>query len=292
MTEINLKSLELQKVKAYAELTVSAFGWALSTILTKIFIGTVPAYHLLMGRFIIGVLFIIALQPQNVARIKKKDLKAGIPLGVLMFGAYSFGIICLKYTTASKSGFLVSLSVLFIPIIDSIIKKKSPSRWTIISVAMSLIGMSLISGINGSGFNFGDLLAVGSSMIYTAYVLAMDKYGKDVEDTLLTLIQLVVVAVCCTLAAVFFDGFSIEHIRAAWIPILIIGVLCTGIVTLCQTRAQKVASPESVGILLLGEPLFTLIMAFFVLNEVILFGGLIGGMLILGSMVITVLKRI
>lgn len=292
MAELDSKALELKRYRAYTELLFTAFGWALSTILIKMYIGAVPPYHLLMGRFVIGTLFIFALQPKNVMRIKKQDLKIGIPLGILVFGAYSFGVVCLKHTSASKSGFLVSLSVLFIPLVDTMIKKAAPSRWTIISVGMSMIGMSLISGINGGGFNFGDLLAVGSSVVYTAYILALDKYGKYIEDTLLTLIQLGVVAVFSILTVVFFEGFSMAYIKEALLPILIIGVLCTGMVTLCQTRAQKIASPESAGILFLGEPLFTLTMAHFVLNETIVFSGVIGGLLILAALVIAVLKKV
>lgn len=90
---------------------------------------------------------------------------------------------------------------------------------------------------------------------------------------------------------VLFEGFCIEYIKIALIPILIIGVLCTGIATLCQTRAQKVTSTESVGILLLGEPLFTLIMAFFILKETILLNGVLGGILILISLVLAVVKK-
>jgi drug/metabolite transporter (DMT)-like permease len=106
------------------------------------------------------------------------------------------------------------------------------------------------------------------------------------------LIQLAVVSVCCILAVIIFEGFSMQYIKEGLIPILIIGVLCTGVTTLLQTRAQKVASPESAGILFLGEPLFTLIMSYFILNETILFSGLVGAILILSSLVIAVLKKI
>lgn len=292
MTEIDSNTLELKRIRAYAELLFASFSWALATIIIKKYIGEIPSYHLLMGRFVVGTLFIFALQPYNVAKIKKQHIKVGIPLGILIFGAYAFGVICLKYTSASKTGFLVSLSVLLIPLVETIRRKAVPSKWTVISVAMSLAGMVLISGINGGSFNLGDMLAIASSVVYTIYVIALDKYGKDVEDTLLTLIQLAVVAVCCILAVVFFEGFSMQYIKDGLIPILIIGVLCTGMTTLLQTRAQKIASPESAGILFLGEPLFTLIMSYFILNETILFSGLIGAGLILSSLVIAVLKKI
>ena len=292
MTEIESNTLELKRFRAYAELLFASFTWALATIIIKKYIGTIPSFHLLMGRFVAGTLFIFALQPYNVVRIKKKDLKIGVPLGFLVFGAYVFGVICLKYTSASKSGFLVSLSVLFIPLFETIRRKIAPSKWIVMSVAMSLVGMVLISGINGGGFNYGDMLAIASSIIYTAYVLSLARYGKDIEETLLTLIQLAVVSVCCILAVIIFEGFSMQYIKEGLIPILIIGVLCTGVTTLLQTRAQKVASPESAGILFLGEPLFTLIMSYFILNETILFSGLVGAILILSSLVIAVLKKI
>lgn len=292
MTEIESNTLELKRFRAYAELLFASFTWALATIIIKKYIGTIPSFHLLMGRFVAGTLFIFALQPYNVVRIKKKDLKIGVPLGFLVFGAYAFGVICLKYTSASKSGFLVSLSVLFIPLFETIRRKVAPSKWIVMSVAMSLVGMVLISGINGGGFNYGDMLAIASSIIYTAYVLSLARYGKDIEETLLTLIQLAVVSVCCILAVIIFEGFSMQYIKEGLIPILIIGVLCTGVTTLLQTRAQKVASPESAGILFLGEPLFTLIMSYFILNETILFSGLVGAILILSSLVIAVLKKI
>ena len=292
MMELDSKALELNKTKAYIELLITAFNWALSAILLKMYIDSVSPYYLLMGRFVVGSIFIFAMKPNAVKSINRENLRVGIPLGLLVFGAYTFGVVCLKYTTASKSGFLVALSVLFVPIFESIIKKKMPSKWTSISVFISLAGLRLISGMNGTGFNIGDGMAILSALIYTFYILLMDRYGKDIDDMVLTLIQLGVVSLCFIIVVALFEGFNLEYIKIAWKPILVIGILCTGISTLCQTRAQKVISTESVGILLLGEPLFTLIMAFFILKETILVSGLIGGVLILTSLVLAILKKI
>lgn len=280
------------KTKAYMQLLITAFGWALSTILIKLFIGTIPAYHLLMGRFVIGAVFILIIQPKVLLNIKRQDVLIGIPLGLLIFTSYAFGVMALKYTSASKSGFLVALSVLFIPIVQTVMQKKLPSRWTIISVGVSIVGLKLIAGINGEGFNFGDLLSIGCAAAYTVYILILDRYGKDIEDMKLTFIQLSVVGVSSIAAVFLFEGFNLGHIRMGIVPILVIGIFSTGIVTLCQTKAQKVASPESVGILLLGEPLFTLVMAFAILHEKILLGGVVGGILILGSLVLAVIKKV
>lgn len=290
--ELETNALELKKAKAYLEILGTALAWGISAVLLKMNIENVAPFHLMMGRFSIAAIFIFAIKPKSVRQINKEILKAGIPLGIIVFIAYSFGVICLKYTSASKSSFLVSLSVLFVPLLEIIIKRKIISKWTFVSVFFSLVGLRLISGMDGAGFNIGDTFAILSAFFYSFYIIVMDRMGKDFDEILLTFIQLFVVSVCSATALFLFEDFNFESLKNIWPTILLIGVLCTGMSTLFQTRAQKVASTESVGILLLGEPLFTSILAFFILKETILAGGLFGGLLIIFSLVIAIIKKI
>ncbi len=78
----------------------------------------------------------------------------------------------------------------------------------------------------------------------------------------------------------------------SWAPILVMGIFGTALTNFAQVKAQKHASPESVGLILLGEPLFTLVMAAAILKEQILIGGLFGAGLILVALVITIVKDI
>ncbi len=290
--ELETRTLELKKARAYLEILGTAFAWGLSAVLLKMNIDNVSPYHLMMGRFTIAAVFIFAMKPKAVRQINKENLKVGIPLGIVVFIAYSFGVICLKYTSASKSSFLVSLSVLFVPLLEILIKRKVVSKWTFVSVFFSLIGLRLISGMDGAGFNIGDTFAILSALFYSFYIIMMDRNGKEIDEMVLTFIQLFVVSVCSAIALLLFESFDFQSLKSIWLPILIIGVLCTGVSTLFQTRAQKVASTESVGILLLGEPLFTSVLAFFILKETILVSGLIGGALIIFSLVIAIIKKI
>ena len=290
--ELETRTLELKKARAYLEILGTAFAWGLSAVLLKMNIDNVSPYHLMMGRFTIAAVFIFAMKPKAARQINKENLKVGIPLGIVAFIAYSFGVICLKYTSASKSSFLVSLSVLFVPLLEILIKRKVVSKWTFVSVFFSLIGLRLISGMDGAGFNIGDTFAILSALFYSFYIIMMDRNGKEIDEMVLTFIQLFVVSVCSAIALLLFESFDFQSLKSIWLPILIIGVLCTGVSTLFQTRAQKVASTESVGILLLGEPLFTSVLAFFILKETILVSGLIGGALIIFSLVIAIIKKI
>jgi len=278
--------------KADVLLFITASGWALSTIIIKMFVESIPVFHIMFGRYLVALMVIILFKKNEIKKIKKEELKPGIILGVFTFLAFTLAIMSLYYTSASKSGFLVAMSVLFVPIVTTLMKKKLPNRWVIFSVFLSLIGLYFISGMNGGAFNFGDLLALLCAASYTVYILVMDKHAKHINESILVFIQFCVVTVLSLIGMIVFEGIDLNAFKVGLLPMITIGIFGTAATNFAQTKAQKHATPESVGLILLGEPLFTLIMAAAILKESILIGGLFGAGLILVALVITVIKDI
>ena len=277
---------------AYFELIIIAFLWGLATILVKDNLDEIPTFHVVAARFLIGAIFVFITAPKKILSIKKDEIKRGVPTGIIVFSTYALFTIGLKYTSASKAGFLVSLSVLFVPIIQSISNKKKPSKWTIISISWSLIGLYLISGINGTSINIGDIIIITAALGNTLYIILIDRIGKNIDNYRFTFIQLFTTFIVSFIIALFYEGLNLHVIKANFLRLLIIGIGGTGITTFLQTKAQKVASPESVGIILLAEPLTTLMMAFFFLNETILLRGFIGSIILTAALIIAILKKI
>lgn len=280
------------KTKADLLLFITASGWALSTILIKLYIDSIPIFHLMLGRYLIGFLIVILFQGKNLKNTTASELKSGSLLGIITFIAFTLAIMSLSYTSASKSGFLVAMSVLFVPVVTTVMNRKIPNKWTIFSVLMSLVGLYFISGMNGGTFNIGDVLALLCAASYTVYILLLDKHAKHIEESKLVMLQLAVVSVISLVFVVFFEGLNVQVFIDGFIPIFVIAVFGTAITNYAQTKAQKHASPESVGLILLGEPLFTLVMAALILKEAILLKGLFGAVIILIALVITVVKKI
>lgn len=280
------------KKKADLMLFTTATGWALSTILIKLYMDDMPVFHVMFGRYFIAFVLMATLWRKKFKAIDKSEWISGSILSVFLFFAFTFAIMSLTHTSASKSGFFVAMSVLFVPIASTFLKRKLPNRWVAMSVVVSIIGLYLVAGINGDAFNKGDALALMCALAYTVYILLMDRFAKDVDASHLVLIQLGVVTLISWLAMVVIEGFNLSILMDQIIPIIVIAILGTAITSLAQTKAQQHASPESVGLILLGEPLFTLIMAAVILNETIVLKGLIGAGLLLVAMVITVVKDI
>lgn len=276
---------------AYIMLFCASIGWALSTIVIKASIDSMPAFHLMFGRFALAAL-IFGLFKRKSLKMERKILFHGSYLGFFLFVAYYLAISSLYFTSAAKSGFLVALSVLGVPLAQLIFKKKLPNMWVAISVVTSLMGLYLISGLDGGGFNLGDAMALGCSLSYTAYILFVDKYASEMNEDQMTFAILAIVAVFSLVAMLAFEGFHMSIFIEGWLPIVLVCLFGTLLSTYFQTKAQQVASPESVGIILLGEPLFTLIMAIAILGEHVTAMGLVGAVLLLGSLAIAVLKNV
>lgn len=287
-----MESVVHQRYKAYVMLLLTGLGWAASTIMIKLYIGSLPPYHLMFGRFSVAFVAIYALFPRKLVRLSRRDTLAALLIGGLIFVAYTFGITTLSYTTASKSGFLVAMSVLFVPIFQVVIHRKISSPWVGVSVLLSIIGLYLIAGLDGMGFNFGDLLAIGCAVFYSFYIMAVDRFGKTIDNVTLVLYQLVTVMVLSLVMSIGFEGFSFQVLSVNSWPILFTGIVGTAVTLYFQNSAQRLTSPESVGLLLLSEPVFTILLAVVLLAEQVTPSGLVGAGLILAAMVLTIVKEV
>lgn len=281
----------ISKRMAYFMLLFTSVGWALSTIIIKGYSEHLPDFHLMLGRFGIAVILFYLLKRKTL-KLDKKMLFHGSYLGVVLFAAYYLAVVSLSYTTAAKSGFLVALSVLWVPIVQLLIKKVLPNKWVVFCVMSSLIGLYWISDLDGGGFNIGDAMAMGCSFAYTIYIMLIDKYAKEMNEDQMTFSILLVVTLISFIFTVVVEGLSFKIFTDNWWQILIISVVGTWLSTYFQTKAQQVASPESVGIILLGEPLFTLIMAIFWLQETVTVLGLVGAGLLLVSLLVAIIKKV
>ncbi len=276
---------------AYLLLFLLSFLWAATSIVMKLFISDMAPAHFMLGRFGVALILFYALRYKQI-KFTKANLMHGAYTGFFLFLAYYFAIVALKYTSASKAGFLVSLSVLGVPIFQLIVKRKMPTRWVLLTVGLSLIGLYLISGLDGIGFNYGDFFALLCSLTYTFYIMYIDKYIDEIDENQLTFIILLIVAIWSLIASLTVETFDPMSIVASWPVVLIVAIFGTLLTTYIQTKAQSVASPEAVGIILLGEPLFTLIMATTLLSETATPSGLLGGALLLFALVVAVVKKI
>ncbi len=77
-------------------------------------------------------------------KFSKPAIIGGILVGVFLFLGFAAQTVGLKYTSATKSGFLTGTAVIMIPLLQVLIEKRPPTKGVIIGTIIVLIGISFL----------------------------------------------------------------------------------------------------------------------------------------------------
>jgi len=251
-------------------------------------------------RFIIAAIILLPFILQK--KFDKKTLYAGILLGFLLFMGFATQTVGLKFTTATKSGFLTGTAVIMVPLLQVIIEKRPPTKGVIIGTILVMIGISFLSsGGNsifslfedlGINFNIGDLLTIICAFFFALYIIYLDVETTRYDFWALLFLQIITTAFLSILFLGFFSSANLEPFKFDLTSNLISAILYTSIfatliTTALQTKFQKNVTPAKAGIIFSFEPIFAAIFAFFILGEKITNFGYLGAALIMTGLIIS-----
>jgi drug/metabolite transporter (DMT)-like permease len=101
-----------------------------------------------------------ALAPLAASRVTRRTLVVGGGIGLVLAAGYLLQTMGLLFTSPTNSGLITGLFVVFAPLADRLYFGKRPSRQILVAVALSLVGMLLLTGGGPDGANLGDLLTL------------------------------------------------------------------------------------------------------------------------------------
>ena len=245
---------------------------------------TLVAYRFLLAAALMGIFLIWQGKPLF------RNFLPGLLLGVVQIFLYIPQTIGLQYTTAANSGFITGLFVAFIPPLSLIIpnQKPRPAQW--LAVAVSLIGLWLVTG-GISQTNIGDLITLSAAFTYALHVMLTDRYARGNIDHFALVFQqfLVVGVISLILAAGFSLPLSIPDIQSGGV-IIFLGLFPTLSAYLVQVKAQAVTSPIKVSLIFALEPVFAAVFAWTLGGEDFQALNALGGLLIFLAVVLSTVQ--
>jgi len=177
-------------------------------------------------------------------------------VGMVFICAYLCGAIGLLYTTAGNQSFIISMSVVLVPLSVWIITKKFPGWHVVLSVLLCTAGMvGLMLDVDLS-VNLGDLLSFASCVFVTIYILLVQKYVRGVDPYALTCWQAFGGMLLAVAAAAIFEPFPANIPPKAWLALIHTGTIGFALTLVIQTVAQKYTNATHVAILLSTSGVF------------------------------------
>ena len=183
-------------------------------------------------------------------------------------------------TTATKSAFITSISVLIVPVLLVLLNVQKVKLRIWIAVLMATTGLYLLI-LPGEGVNLGDVVTFGCAMSFAMHIIAQDNFIKK-EIRLLPFIniQLAFVTLVSIIHALLFEPDPIIWSGRLFAAITITGVLATFVAFLLMIWAQKILNPLETAIIFATEPVAAAFFAAVFAGEILGLWGWIGGSLV------------
>lgn len=274
--------------KADLLLLTVVLAWGSSNVMLKIGAEGIQGFNLIALRYGLGFLVTFLVFFKRCIKVKKKTLCYSALLGFILFAIGYVLIWALKLSTASEVSFLGSISVFFIPLICAVWRKQKPEPQVLIGMVVVLAGLLLLTNV-GKDFSFslGAALALLTSIINAFLVIVSNHASHQVDDTLpLGVFELGFAGLFGLIASFLLETPRLPNSQNEWISVLMLALVCSayGFVTLAI--GQKYTTPEHFGFINALEPVFSSILAFIILHEVLSLRGYIGALLIFISVLI------
>lgn len=271
-------------------LVYCAAVWGATFYMVKDALSGVDAVAMVAHRFLLSA---ILLAPWALVRpARSRHLKESLILSALLFLLYTTQTIGLGHTSASNSGFITGLFVIFVPIFLFFFFRKSPTAVQWISSALALLGLWMLTG-GISSVNFGDVITLVAAATYAGHLLATDKYVRADADVIVLAFHQFWMTGLMALAYCLISGRSLAVTGdSAAGTIAFLAVVPTLSAFFIQMWAQKVTLPIKVSLIFSLEPVFAAVFAWTIGGEAFVPARAAGGGLIVAAMIAGELSKL
>lgn len=266
-----------------------AIIWGSTFIIVKQSLVSTPVFSFLFMRFTLAGMLLVLISAPKLKAIDKRVLADGLMLGIALLLAYAFQTFGLTVTSASITAFITGLFVVFVPILSSLFLKKLPRQEAMVGVVLATIGLALITLQDTFLLSFGEFLVVLCAFFVAIHIILTDRFSRRNDFTLLTLVQVNVVALFSLIFSVLFDPRVIpqQFNQQLIFSLIITSVFATVVAFGIQMGMQKHTTPTKTAIIFTMEPVSSVFFSYWLGEELLTTKQYAGTFLILLAMVFT-----
>jgi drug/metabolite transporter (DMT)-like permease len=258
---------------------VAVWGWTFT--LMKGALASYGVVAFLAVRFVIGAL---AIGLFSARRVDRRSLGTGALIGIVLAGAYLLQTFALRETTATNTGLVTGLFIVFAPLANRMLfgVRTPPRLWG--AIGISVVGLVLLTGT--SRLALGDALALGCAAGFGLQIALLDRYAKRHDAVALALGQVATAAVLFLVIWPLVEPVACPPV-GVWFSLLVTGLVATAAAFFVQTYAQQRLSAVETGVIIVTEPVFAAAFGFLLAGDRLTATQCLGAALMVGALVVT-----
>ena len=262
-------------------------AWGSTFFLIHDLVTRLPVTDLLAVRFAVAAVTLVLVAGRRL-RLTRRTLRSGALLGLLYGVAQILQTVGLAHTAASVSGFVTGLYVVATPLLAAVLLRARVLPTTWLAAGLATVGLGVLS-LHGFALGYGELLTLLSALVYAGHILVMGRLSHPGEALGLSVVQVVVIALVCTVAACWPGsgtgaGLQLPVGAADWSAVLYLAVVAGALTTVLQTWAQARVEPTRAAVVMAMEPVWAAAFAVALGGERLTGRMVTGGVAILAAM--------
>lgn len=220
-------------------------------------------------------------------KFTKQEWLIGLAFGVTQTVTLNLEAQSVHYTSATNGGLIIGVSIITVPILESIWRKDWLPKSFFLATLIALIGLFLL--VVGNGFvrpNIGDLFMFMAMVIRTFHFVIL---GHVTQGKPISMVNLTTITVS-TSGVIMLAWNPIDVLNTAltynandWINMVFLSVFCTSFAFIGMNWAVKHTSASRASLLLGTEPIWSTILAALIAKEALGPLGMFGAALIIGA---------
>lgn len=268
--------------------------WGSQYVISKIALRTVPPVTLLALRYLVSVpaLFIVLRLRHALTPIKKGDWPILFAIGFTgYFASFCLQMLGINRLTGSVSSLLGAMNPIFIPILAAFFLHERITPAKIACVALSMAGVVVIVGVDGTVDASGALLMLASVFLWSTASIIIRRVSGRYDP-----MQIALIAILCALP--FAGGWSLIELQSvpcsftleSVLAVLYMGVLGTAVTHSLWNYSLRVMDASFCSMFYPMQPLVSSILGVLFLHEAVTPGFVIGALMICCGIVAAVIS--
>lgn len=266
---------------------------------TKVLEENMSTSTMLFWRFLISSawMFIFVVRDRSTEQLlhlNKRLLFFTLVIGAIGYAASShFYFVASEHVGTGLAMVIFFTYPIMVTLFSWLTKKDSFSFKTLFILISMMGGLFLLKGSSDSSFGLaGILFGIASAAFYALYIIGSKKYSKvPIDSNVLTTLLSIGCTILFFILSLSDNSLSFPASINSWAYLLILGIVATAIPIQLMLEGLKYISSVRASIISVLEPLVTVLVGVFLLEESISLVQTLGACIILGSAILVQFQK-
>ena len=245
---------------------------------------TAMAWRYVMGAVLLGTLAQVRhIRSLSRQRIVYLMLTGGVGQALITY----LSLHALEYIPVGPLAFLFYTYPAWVALLAAVRRTERLTPIRVFALVLALVGVTIMVGTPTEKLNpVGVMLALGSALLYSLYLPALERVQDGIPALLSTFLLIVGAAVSFVAAALLTGELFVPRGIAVWLNMSLLGCVSTVIAFSTLIKGLSVLGPVRTAIIATVEPFFTAILGALVLGNQFGAATLIGGAFIAAAVLV------